>query len=208
MSDGKKKNGKMIKAPEIGGSRGFWLRQQALLVYTTDPRSLTVDALGKLPQFAHVPRKTLKVWADVDQWTKERQRVSRQWREAIEAKLGSELAIQAAEQLRDLQDIRRIAVTKLKGTALEAKSWEGVLKVLLAADERLEVLARNFARDLNPTGGEESEPEVKTNLTVTELEAAVSAILADRRTQRERGEEDGRRLDEAKRREPEPDGDV
>lgn len=202
---GKKKNGKMIKAPEVGGAQGYWLRQQALLVYTTDPRSLTVEELAKLPQFAHVPPKTIRNWSEADQWTLERERVGRQWRDAIEAKLGSELSIQAAEQLRDLQDIRRIAIGKLKGTALEAKSWEGVLKVLLAADERLETLARNFARDLSPT--DESE-EVKSSLTQTEVEAAVSAILADRRVQRERGDDDRRRLDQPKQRDPDPEGDV
>jgi hypothetical protein len=159
-----------------------FVRQKAGLVYTTDPDGLTVLQLRELEEFKDVPVQTLQKWSQLDNWTSRRKEVFEKWRIAAEDRLGGELARTRIEELRELQDIKRLALGKLKSAATEAKSWEGVAKVLVLINERIEYLAKTASDTYGggPAAPTEGGGEVKIGLTDVELDAAIDAILKAR----------------------------
>lgn len=158
-----------------------YLRLKAGLVYTTDPEGLTIPQIHQLEEFSHIPIDTLRNWSRLDNWGPRRKEIFDRWRREAEDRLGGEIARVRLEELRELQDCRRIALLRLKTETLEIKSLEGLLKALVVVGERIEALAKTVG-DAHGTRPDEGgvASEVKIALTDQELEAAIDAVLQTR----------------------------
>lgn len=161
-----------------------YIRQRAALVYTTDPNGMTIEELHRIDEFKHIPLATLQQWSRLEGWTERRKEVFARWRRQAEDRIGTEISRIRLDELRQLEDIRRIAIRKLKRKATKENSWEGVGNLLLKLNDRLEYLAGMIGKEMLPPEENKAEKAadalLKNGLTPAEMEAAIEAILRAR----------------------------
>ena len=161
------------------------IRREAGIVFVTDPHGVSIQELVQDPRFAHIPTKTLAYWCNEDKWVERRQAVFERWRKDVEERLGSEMAKSRIAEIRELHNVRKLALQKLYSVATPVKSWEGVAKTLLEINARLEELASSVGREMLPAGGggglAPGEANMRSDLSVEEVRAAAREVLRLRR---------------------------
>jgi len=156
------------------------LRQRAMLLYCNHPEGISVDKLHERPEFKEVPHRVFKRWAKDDRWKERRAETLHRWSMEIQRRIDEQMANGALEDMRAYREICQIALSKLRGSALEMKSWEGVARVMIELGRRMDELRTLIRSGLAPDA-ESQQEEKKSPLTPEEEDAAIAAILAARR---------------------------
>jgi hypothetical protein len=159
------------------------LRREAGIVFVTDPHGLTLEELKTDPRFKPVSMGLLRHWCAVDKWVERRKEIFDRWKKEVEDRLGSELAKARVSEIRELHNVRRLALEKLYSIDTPTKSWEGVVKALLEVNARLEDLATNVGKEMLPaaTARIGSSAAMRTELSIDEIRAATKEVLRLRR---------------------------
>jgi hypothetical protein len=160
------------------------IRREAGIVFVTDPHGIAIPELRKDKRFRHVPLKVLSYWCLKDKWVERRQAVFEKWEKEVEARLGSEMAKARIAEIRELHKVRKLALDKLYNTVTPVKSWEGVVKVLLEVNTRLEELGQSVGKEMlpgTPSGTTAVEPNMRSDLSIEEVRAAAREVLKVRR---------------------------
>lgn len=161
------------------------IRREAGIVFVTDPHGIAIPELRKDKRFRHVPLKVLSYWCAKDKWVERRQAVFEKWEKEVEARLGSEMAKARIAEIRELHKVRKLALDKLYSLGTPVKSWEGVVKVLLDVNARLEDLGTSVGKEMMPGGTPHGTAQVEANmrseLSIEEVRAAAREVLKVRR---------------------------
>jgi hypothetical protein len=157
-------------------------RIEAGLAYMSDPKCGSIEKLSQDPRFMHVNKRTLERWASEDKWVARRQKFLDTWSRRAARKLGSELCKVRQAELNHLLEIQMLGMEKVRDELTLPKSWEGVVKVLIDANRRIEEVSTNIGNELMPPGSEAGALTAgQTSMTDEERSAARKAILASRR---------------------------
>lgn len=177
-----------FEPPETGDSFHY-KRFAAGMYYTTDLQGVTIEQLNRHPMFRDVSFHTLRHWCVEDKWADRRKANLAKWQRAIESKIGTELLKARSKDLVELRGIYNRMITKLKGRALKAKSYEGMVNALTKLADLMdawsEKISANFVPDVPLESGSVSlglmAHETRPKLTTQEARAAAKAVLTQRR---------------------------
>lgn len=133
------------------------LRMDAGLAYMTNPDCASLDDLSQDERFRSVSKRTLERWCAEDKWVERRQQFLSRWAEHAKERLGSALSRHRTEEFQQLLRVRELALSKLEDPMLEPKSWEGVAKVLVEINRRIENVAVSVGNEVLPSGLEKQE---------------------------------------------------
>lgn len=206
-----------VKARDQARDRLMRLRMEAQYLYVSSLDGITISDIAKDPRFAGaVAPKTLENWSQKDKWNEKRRDMLAKLHGNLDQQMRGVLTASLQARIADLQAIRDEAVSRLRAAyrdgrpVLEAKSWEGVAKVLMTANQELDDLRQQTAGNLLP--GEvadpgmaqiaektEGHPGTKVEYDDDELRTAAKAILQKRRAalREARGREGQSQVDEA-----------
>ena len=185
-------------------NRGLWayLRALAGLVYATDQSRPSIDQVALRAPFVGVMEsKTMRVWAQDDQWVERRRAHQDSVLEGVRKRIGNDL-IQA--QIRMLQDTAGIydkTKEMLLGTDDKdpppAKSYESLLRAFTGLVGTLNDVRRDVIDVVVPpptVGGaalDEEVPRVTPELSAGEARIAALAVVEARRRIQAKGEPNG-----------------
>ena len=161
-----------------------YVRYSAGIYYTTDLGGCTLEQMSKHPIYSHVPIKKLYYWFSHDKWHERRAALREQWRKIIESRIGNELAKARASQLEAMNRVYQVALNKLEGNLVQAKSWEGVLVAFVRLTEVMEEFREKLARDL-PAAGAGLPAPIRPKLNKEEIREAALMIVKKRMEQAE-----------------------
>lgn len=161
------------------------LRLDAGLVYMTHPTGTTIEELHKDPRFAVVTARTLERWSSDDKWVERRTEFLQAWAEQAKAKLGTELTKARLQEMSDLQEVRLIAMDKIRDEMTAPKSLEGMIKALVEVGKREESVAVGVANEMMPGNVRMgiAAGAVEHKLEEDERRALTKTILRMRRNQ-------------------------
>jgi hypothetical protein len=189
-------------------------RLEAGLVYASClTGDMSVALLSKDPRFSDLKLATLERWAKEDDWVGKRKAMFAAVRASLEIRLGSKLTESVYREVQHCTEIGQLCMEHLMLTgkdgklALKPRSWEGVARVKLEVDRRMDELRRMFGKELvqtydpMPSRGPglipaKTEP-FAPDYNKEELDIAVKAILKNRRDDL-RGREETRKAVEPK----------
>lgn len=120
------------------------LRLEAGMVYVTSLKAISVTELHSQPRFNGIPLQTLAKWANEDKWVQRRKEMFASLREGLEKRLRESLTDQVYTSVQSLRKLKGMAEDKLTAIGpngkpmLKARSWEGVAKIFMEADKRLD----------------------------------------------------------------------
>jgi hypothetical protein len=165
------------------------MRLDAGLVYMTDQSGITLDQLANDERF-NVSKRTLERWCKEDRWVERRQEFLENWAAVARGRLGSELCRLRQGELAQLEEIQQLAMEKVRSELTVTKSWEGVVKVLLDTNRRVEALAASIGAEIMPgqatarfggnsEGGEQLSETEKQSLAKQLLQMRRDAIRRD-----------------------------
>ncbi len=177
-------NGKLVSLEKKAQQRNARLRLDAGLAYMTDPERGSIEQLAGDERFQLVSKRTLERWASEDRWTERRAEWLDEWGKIAKAKIGSALCRQRQDEFEQLIAIRQQALALLADELTQPKSWEGVAKVLLEINKRIEGVAISIGNELMPgrPGGVRTDSG-STQISDVEREALTKQILAMRRAE-------------------------
>jgi hypothetical protein len=174
-------------APDAQGTH--YPRFAAGMYYTTDLKGATIEQLHRHPMWNRFSIYTLHQWSREDQWVERRRANMERWQRAIEARIGTEVVKARMADLGEVREIYQKMIKKLKGKALKARSYEGMVSALVKLAELMdgwsERLSKEFVPEA-PMGGELGighGHEVKPSISAEEARVAAKAIMQDRRQQ-------------------------
>ena len=169
------------RGPHLGSAR---LRVEAGMVYMTDSERGSITKLLDDSRFSGVGRRTLERWCAEDKWVQRREQFLEHWASVARRRLGSQLVQSRIDELEELAEVRALAMEKIRDELTLPKSWEGVVKVLLDVNTRIEHVASDIGAEMMPPGSAESAEHTlasEASLGEVDRDAAVKAILAARR---------------------------
>ena len=177
-------------------------RFEAGVVYITTIDSISIEDLHKDPRFADISIVTLGKWSAQDKWRERRQQLFLGVQKKLEAKLADQLEVALLQEIEDLMEIRSMAMGMVKKeltngvSVIPAKSWEGLAKVIMQANQRLDDIRHAQARSVVDAMGDsdgqsvsDRHPAAKISYTKKELRDASNYILAQRRADRKEAKE-------------------
>lgn len=141
---------KVIEMEKKAASKNARLRLDAGLVYMTDQEGMSIDDLSKDERFRGVSKRTLERWSKEDRWVERRSEFFEKWAAIARERLGSQLCQLRQQELTQLEEIQMLAMDKIRSELTGPKSWEGVVKVLLDANRRVESLAAAIGTEIMP----------------------------------------------------------
>jgi hypothetical protein len=166
-------------------SRNPQLRYDAGLAYMTDPQAPSIERLHRDPRFAKVSKRTLERWCKEDQWVERRQAFFEAWANQARERIGSAQAKARVGAIAALDEVKQMALEKLRYDTVEPKSWEGVARVVVETERMTEELRVAVAGELMPpTAAGTVQRQLSAadlNLTPEEVQTAAKAILQQRR---------------------------
>jgi hypothetical protein len=166
-------------------------RFAAGMYYTTDLKGTTIERLKRHPMWSKYSLPTLQMWSREDRWVERRRANMKRWQNAIEARIGTEVVKARMKDLEDMRGIYQKMITKLKGKALKAKSYEGMVSALVKLADLMdgwsERLSKEFVPEA-PLGGEDPgisvhRHEAKPTISPAEARVAAKAVMQERRQQ-------------------------
>jgi hypothetical protein len=148
---------------------------------------MTIGDIAKMPEFADVPMKTLEYWRTTDQWTYKRDRFLDKLNNDMARKVGSKLTQYQIQTMKQVQEIKDIAINKLKSHIVDANSWEGVMNAFLKAVALENDMRASIAEDVTPFqgdgGGLTTPAGIEPDITEVEAQAMITAAIRARREQ-------------------------
>ena len=175
-------NGKLVSLEKKAQQRNARLRLDAGLAYMTDPETGSIEQLSQDERFQLVSKRTLERWASEDRWTDRRAEWLDKWGKIAKERIGSALCRQRQDEFDQLIAIRNQALGLLADELTQPKSWEGVAKVLLDINRRIDGVAIAIGSELMP-GRPGALREGNTQISDAERQALTKKILAMRREQ-------------------------
>lgn len=162
------------------------LRLDAGLVYMTHPKGMTLEELHADSRFGTVTLRTLERWSSEDKWVERRAEFLQAWAEQAKQKLGSELTKARLQEMKDLQEVRMIAMEKIRDEMTAPKSLEGMIKALVEIGKREEAVSIGVVQEMLPEGSNSRmgiAAAADHKLTEDERRALTRTILRTRRNQ-------------------------
>lgn len=160
------------------------LRLDAGLAYMTHPTGTTIEELHADPRFSVVSKRTLERWSSEDMWVERRTEFLQAWAEQAKQRLGTELTKARMQEMKDLQEVREIAMEKIRDEMTAPKSLEGMIKALVEIGKREEAVAVGVAGEMMPGDTQMGiAAAAEHKLTEDERRALTKTILRTRRNQ-------------------------
>lgn len=165
--------------------RNARLRGLAQTEYVASPHSPSIEDLHNDSRFKHLHIRTLERWAKQDHWVEKRKQYYEQWTNEVRARLGSQMVKHRVEEIALLNELKAMAMDKLKDEMTLPKSFEGVMKVLVDVIRTSDDLRDKITNELAVGGttvveGKVAAPD-EIEYDSAELEAAAAALLEKRR---------------------------
>lgn len=171
------------------GKRNYdTMRLEAMCIYVTDVRGMTIPELARDPRFkGKVHVDTLQKWSEQDGWKDKRREALVRVKALLEVQLVDRLRDNIVWELRDLTGLRDQARHHSAHTPPD--TWEGVAKVWLSINKRIAEIAE-MMRDgvVDESGRSVSDAGQKTvvvhDFDPAQLREAAAVILQKQRSAR------------------------
>ncbi len=165
------------------------LRNLAKTAYVTDQHGCSIDQLHKRPPFDTVHTATLYKWSTEDQWKIKRDEFNAGWQAQMQKRLGDHLIQTRINNMKLLQELYDKQMLRLKESAVQENSWEGVMAVLLRVLDKIEEYSEQIGihvvTQADSTGaavsGAPSIPAIRPKLSEQEAIDAARMIIKSRR---------------------------
>ena len=165
------------------------LRIEAAIAWIIDPSCSTIAEMSRNPKFAgRVTMSRLSEWRGHDRWDALRRKFFAAYLTELTRTAGDEIIAAKRAELRQLRDLREIALEKLRNGTAKPKSWEGVAEAFVKISDRMDNVMDQVSARLEQAvkikGQLEAEGEAEAGAhDPDEIAEVLRKTLAERREQ-------------------------